>query len=283
MKEQLCNVYFGTLMHLSHFVVFIISLFFMELTFTNIILSVVLSSLPIGIITIYVERKYPLVNLPQVTLSDVIFSFADSVVYSLFIGHLIIYYGYKLLNDTMEYKYYYEISAITILMHFLLADITYYLTHRLLYHGIPNNLLIKLFRRMHIRHHLITGLDFLRGNTSTIFDIGVFSYPLSCVIYAKLFGLDYSSLLISYSFTVLLQTIHHSNYTFNIGIMRYIFVDSHVHKIHHCLEGHLYNFGGILSIWDRIFGTYYENYDICPNYIHLNKLSLSTAIQQIED
>jgi sterol desaturase/sphingolipid hydroxylase (fatty acid hydroxylase superfamily) len=58
----------------------------------------------------------------------------------------------------------------------------------------------------------------------------------------------------------------HGNVRTNMGILKYILVTPQSHRIHHSIEDRHCdkNFGGILSIWDYLFGTQYRNYDEYP-------------------
>lgn len=58
----------------------------------------------------------------------------------------------------------------------------------------------------------------------------------------------------------------HSPARIEIGALRLVLTDNRVHRIHHSLElrHHDRNFGSILNIWDRMFGTFYEPRDEWP-------------------
>lgn len=58
----------------------------------------------------------------------------------------------------------------------------------------------------------------------------------------------------------------HSNVRTNMGILKYILVTPQSHRIHHSIEDRHCdkNYGGILSVWDYLFGTQYKNYDEYP-------------------
>lgn len=53
------------------------------------------------------------------------------------------------------------------------------------------------------------------------------------------------------------SALTHSPAKINIGPLRWIMVDNRMHRIHHSLEKQHFdkNFGGIFSLWDRLFGT----------------------------
>ena len=72
--------------------------------------------------------------------------------------------------------------------------------------------------------------------------------------------------MIAYALVLMLQATHHANYTFNISYLRFFFMDNHAHKLHHCPRGYLVNHGALFSVWDQVFGTYYENWELSSNH-----------------
>ncbi len=60
--------------------------------------------------------------------------------------------------------------------------------------------------------------------------------------------------------------IYHSNLRTNFGFLKHILVTPQSHRIHHSIEPRHWdkNFGVVFTIWDRIFGTLYKNYDEYP-------------------
>ena len=68
----------------------------------------------------------------------------------------------------------------------------------------------------------------------------------------------------------LVLTVHgrfiHANIRTNLGPLRHVFVSPQFHRIHHSIEPEHQekNFGGLLTCWDRMFGTLYPHYDEYP-------------------
>ena len=60
--------------------------------------------------------------------------------------------------------------------------------------------------------------------------------------------------------------IYHANLRTNYGFLKYILVTPQSHRIHHSIEPRHFNknFGLFFSVWDRLFGTLYTNYDEYP-------------------
>jgi sterol desaturase/sphingolipid hydroxylase (fatty acid hydroxylase superfamily) len=86
--------------------------------------------------------------------------------------------------------------------------------------------------------------------------------------------MDLHSTLVAYALVLLLQGTHHVNHTFNIGVLRYVFVDNHAHKLHHCPRGNLVNHGALFSLWDRFFGTFYEDFNRSPSHMAKHGIAL---------
>lgn len=59
---------------------------------------------------------------------------------------------------------------------------------------------------------------------------------------------------------------YHANIRTNLGVLRYVLVTPQSHRVHHSIEARHAdtNFGAMLSIWDRLFGTQYRGYDEYP-------------------
>ena len=52
----------------------------------------------------------------------------------------------------------------------------------------------------------------------------------------------------------------HADLDWSLGPLRYVLITPWAHRYHHAIDERLAgaNFGGVLSIWDRMFGTYVE-------------------------
>ena len=63
--------------------------------------------------------------------------------------------------------------------------------------------------------------------------------------------------------------LQHSQIRANCGVLRYIMVTPQSHRVHHARDPRHrnYNFGAAFSIWDRAFGTQYQNHDEYPELL----------------
>ncbi|CAA0116831.1 Uncharacterised protein [BD1-7 clade bacterium] len=159
----------------------------------------------------------------------------------------------------------------------LATDFAYYWIHRTLNHGHGKKPVQKWFRKIHVVHHSVDVLDFLRGNVSSFFDTSITGFQVSLGVIAALMGMDLTSLLMTYAFVLQLQATHHANHTFNIGWLRFIFMDNHAHKMHHCPRGYMVNHGALFSLWDQWFGTYFEDWTLSSNYLQKHRIPLPVS------
>ena len=149
----------------------------------------------------------------------------------------------------------------------MLTDAAYYCIHRWLNHGRSRGRIARWFRTNHVTHHLVPHLDFTRGNHSSLCDTAVTGFQLPLALIATVLGLDLASTLTAYGLVLMLQATHHVNHTFSLGVLRYFFMDNHAHKLHHCKGGRRINHAAMFSLWDRLGGTYYEDWDLNANYL----------------
>ena len=146
----------------------------------------------------------------------------------------------------------YSISTtplIMVLSGLVLVDGVYYFFHRL-FHSIP------LLWQFHSVHHSDDHF-----NLSTSFRISILEHVTILFFFVPLLFIGVHPLVIfeAVYFLGLYQFITHSSYIVFPSWLGYVFVTPQSHKVHHSQNAVHYNknFGGILSIWDRLFGTYH--------------------------
>ncbi len=110
--------------------------------------------------------------------------------------------------------------------------------------------------QFHKTHHSQTQLNVLTGFRNTIIDRIVTLVALA--IPAAVMRVDIAmpiAIAISLQFH---QLLIHSDTGFKFGPLGRIIVSPSFHEVHHSsLEPHLdRNFGGVLTVWDHLFGTY---------------------------
>jgi sterol desaturase/sphingolipid hydroxylase (fatty acid hydroxylase superfamily) len=134
------------------------------------------------------------------------------------------------------------------LLVLVLADLSYYTWHRLS-HALP------WLWASHFPHHTAKRLNILasarQGWTDVISGTWLF--------WASLGFLGFTAVQAGVYFGVLLiwQALVHVEWAPKLGPLEWAFVTPSHHRVHHSLEAaHIdRNFGGVLIIWDRLFGT----------------------------
>lgn len=132
----------------------------------------------------------------------------------------------------------------------LLSDCLQYWEHRLEHHP--------LLWRFHAVHHSTREM----ASTSNA------HHFLHQVLMVVIYGLPMAAIcgdpMVSLWVTVPIYwwaAVIHSPAKINIGPLRMILVDNRAHRIHHSLDQPQHfdkNFGAILNVWDRLFGTFYR-------------------------
>lgn len=135
------------------------------------------------------------------------------------------------------------------ILAFLLADLAYYLWHRLS-HRWP------LMWASHFPHHTAKRINFLASVRQGWTDV----FSGTWLTWALLGFLGFSPLQLAPYFIALLlvQLLAHNEWTPRLGVLDWVLVTPSNHRVHHGLDGRCVdkNFGGLLIIWDRLFGTY---------------------------
>jgi sterol desaturase/sphingolipid hydroxylase (fatty acid hydroxylase superfamily) len=133
---------------------------------------------------------------------------------------------------------------------FVFNDFMRYWLHRW-YHVYP------ILWRLHRVHHSAIEMDamsnFRAHALEAVIKYGVVIFPF------HVFGMDPWVLIIYSSIDILKGYWHHANLRTGIGRLNYWFNSPEQHWWHHSAEpgGKFVNFGSALSIWDRMFGTFY--------------------------
>ena len=140
---------------------------------------------------------------------------------------------------------------------FLSLDCWTYYWHRM-------NHLVPFFWRFHRMHHSDSAMDATSASRFHIGEIAL-SMTLRLSIIA-LFGIP-MFVIIVYDITLLVTTLfHHANIALPAHVdrvLRYLTPSPFMHKIHHSRyqpETNS-NYSSVLTIWDRIFGTYRDKTD----------------------
>ncbi|MBC7428106.1 MAG: sterol desaturase family protein [Bacteriovorax sp.] len=172
----------------------------------------------------------------------------------------------KLLGHTWSFKLPPLIEGILATIVTMIAiDAASYFTHRWMHTN-------KLLWRTHRLHHSVTILNFMstyRQNPLEIIILNIFrtlAAAIGLAFFHWFFPEETPVITIQglgagffiYMFTV---NLHHSHIPVHYpNFLRYVLISPHVHHLHHSTNSRHVgkNFGVVFSIWDRFFGTYYE-------------------------
>jgi len=187
------------------------------------------------------------------TLSSLItqipFYFSEVIVFSLAV------YGYFTLYEFIPWK-----MPVTFEMFFVvlfLADFTYYVEHFLLHK-------VRLLWLAHSVHHSSSMM-----NTATAFRFSLFDPVVSAVFHLPLLLLGFHPIFI-FAAEILVQAYQfwiHNEIIGKLGVLEKVLNTPSHHRVHHGSDKQYLdkNFGGILIIFDRIFGTFQKEEKI-PTY-----------------
>lgn len=140
---------------------------------------------------------------------------------------------------------------------FLVADFGMWFTH-LVRHKVPT------LWHFHAVHHAPTRMNPLVDNRVHL--VEPIASAALVLIPARLLGLDGQAALALALATTYFTAFTHANLRTNLGPLRFLLINPQAHRVHHSYAPeHIdTNFGTVLSIWDRMFGTWYHGEDEYP-------------------
>lgn len=150
-----------------------------------------------------------------------------------------------------------SLNAGSIGLAFLLQDFLYYWFHRASHH-------IRWLWASHVAHHSSRLLNF-----STAFRQSL-TYPISgmWLFWTPMIVLGFPPAVVFavVALNLAFQFFVHTQAVKKLGILESVFNTPSHHRVHHaCNAAYIdKNFGGVLIIWDRIFGTFVEERDNEP-------------------
>ncbi len=164
-------------------------------------------------------------------------------------------YGYFTLYEYIPWQQ--PINGYTALLVLLLADFVYYIEHFCAHK-------IRLFWLAHSVHHSSSMM-----NTATAFRFSLFDPVLSVIFHLPLVLMGFNPILI-FAAEVLVQAYQfwlHNEMVGKLGPIEWLFNTPSHHRVHHGANEKYIdkNFGGILIIWDRMFGTFQKEEEL-PTY-----------------
>lgn len=141
-------------------------------------------------------------------------------------------------------------SATRIVLAVFIVDFIIYWIHRAQHRFDP-------LWRTHAWHHSIEQLYWLSGFRTSFLHSFIYNIP-QAVIPMLVFKLSPAEAGIAYSIGILIQFWEHTNLNVGIGPLRYLLITPVYHRVHHSVQHNRSNFGTTFSLWDRMFGTYFD-------------------------
>jgi|MEHZ01.6.fsa_nt_MEHZ011626393.1_3 sterol desaturase/sphingolipid hydroxylase (fatty acid hydroxylase superfamily) len=167
-----------------------------------------------------------------------------------------IYVSYSVIGDSFV-TWTIPTTTLTALLIVLVADLTYYGEHRFAHE-------VRIFWTQHAVHHSSRFM-----NITVAVRFGPFEGLLSALFHLPLVLIGFSAELVLFGILIVqaYQTWIHTELIGKLGVIDRILNTPSNHRVHHgCDEKYIdKNYGGILIIWDRLFGTYQQE-DETPKY-----------------
>jgi len=144
--------------------------------------------------------------------------------------------------------------AVETLLVFLIFDFWRYWEHRV-FHEVP------LLWRVHLVHHSDTYVDITTSERHHPFEALIASFTALFLVFAL--GFSAQAFAIYLAIATLFVLFSHANIVLSEGLdksLRFLVVTPAVHAVHHSdypAETNS-NYGTVLMIWDRLFGTYVD-------------------------
>lgn len=164
-------------------------------------------------------------------------------------------YGFFMIHELVPWKI--PVNMHTAALVLLLADLTYYIEHYCIHK-------VRLFWLAHSVHHSSSMM-----NTATAFRFSLFDPVVSVLFHLPLVLMGFNPVLI-FAAEILVQAYQfwlHNEMVGKLGPLEWLFNTPSHHRVHHGSDEKYIdkNFGGILIIWDRLFGTFQKEEEI-PKY-----------------
>jgi len=162
-------------------------------------------------------------------------------------------------------------NAWVFILTFITADFIYYWFHRVSHSWLP-------LWAFHMVHH-----SAMHMNLTAAYRLNWFAALISPLFFipAAMLGMPADFIVISYGLNLVYQFFLHTEFVRNMGPLEGIIDTPSAHRVHHG-SNLIYidkNFGGVLIIWDKLFGTYQPetetvNYGLTTGFLSYNPFVL---------
>ena len=197
------------------------------------------------------------VNIPADVISSLSSGMANITKDSLKFSIVLISYGWLVKHLTV---YNLEPIWLAVLFAFIVQDFTGYWMHRL-------NHRVNIFWNRHVIHHSSEEFNLSCALRQSISETVHFSALL--MIPAALFGIPADIFSMLAPIHLFMQFWYHTRLIHKMGFLEKIIVTPSHHRVHHAINPEYIdkNYGQILIIWDKVFGSFQEELDhIKPVY-----------------
>jgi len=188
------------------------------------------------------------------TLKETLANITTGALYKVFDGIAVavfisVFYDYV---RQFGFQYTPELTVLSVLVLFIAQDFFYYIYHFTMHK-------VRWFWANHVTHHSSKNLNFstaLRQNflMDLNFSWAIWWLPLAII------GFDKTWALIAIESSLVYQFFLHTQVIKRLGPLEWVFNTPSHHRVHHgCKPDQIdRNFGGVLIIWDRLFGTFVD-------------------------
>lgn len=172
---------------------------------------------------------------------------AVGVLKDVFIPTLAIFGMTVMLNEYIPHLFSIPSNIGTLVLCLIMMDFLYYIFH------VANHTFLLLWT-FHFVHHSDTKFNLSVGFRSSWFElVGLFAtYSLLLFI-----GFPFTIFILVFSILSTYQFLTHNRYVHVPLFLERIFVSPRYHLVHHgvAIQNQMTNFGGMFSVWDRLFKT----------------------------
>ncbi|NJB35974.1 sterol desaturase family protein [Croceivirga sp. JEA036] len=218
-----------------------------------------LYAIPFFVVLVLIEIAYGyIVKNQKYTLMDTVSSLSSGLTNIIkdSLGLIVVLVSYPFL---LEYLAIIHIKTTWVVwvIAFLAIDFAGYWNHRLSH-------AVNIFWNQHVIHHSSEEFNLSCALRQPIANI--FGYYALLLIPAAIMGVPNEVIALLAPLHLFAQFWYHTQHIGKLGWVEYILVTPSQHRVHHAINPEYIdkNLGQILSIWDRMFGTFQEELDNVP-------------------
>lgn len=148
-------------------------------------------------------------------------------------------------------------TFLKVLVAVILIDFSTYWIHRLMH--------LRWVWRTHRWHHTVRELYWVSGFRTSFANSFLHFFPYYLVVYAVFHFQFWPSAAVAFVFAIT-EGWAHTNTAVSPEWLERILVTPEFHRVHHSRDIEGKNYGSVLSVWDRLFGTYYSPKNLPKNF-----------------